>query len=130
MIERKTKLTTTPNTTSGSHWRGERTVVSALAVQQVSKFVGRLVLHRRQHVPVDLQRNHDVLVAEPLLHEVRLCALREQQRRAGVPQAVHGDALHIGGLAQSIQAFVDACDPERRSERVKDVLLPSLARED
>jgi|SRR6478609_1737241 len=47
---------------------------------------GRVLLHRRQRVRVDVQCRGDLLVAEPLLHDVRGDARLEQQRGGGMPE--------------------------------------------
>jgi hypothetical protein len=53
--------------------------------------VGGLSAHAGQHVGVGVEGDHDGGVSQKLLHELQMGVLLEQQRRAGVAQAVEGD---------------------------------------
>ena len=48
-----------------------------------------IVVHDRHHMRIRLQRDCDVGVAEPFLHDTLMNAGLQRQRRPRVPQAVH-----------------------------------------
>ena len=60
-------------------------------MQQRPESASRVLLHRRQRVRVDVECRGDLLVAEPLLHDVRGDARLEQQRGGGMPEPVDRD---------------------------------------
>jgi hypothetical protein len=50
--------------------------------------IRRHALHVRRHVAVPVERHRDVGMAEALLDDLRMDALRQEQRRARVPEVM------------------------------------------
>ncbi|MDQ3488676.1 MAG: hypothetical protein M3468_13235, partial [Acidobacteriota bacterium] len=91
----------------------------------------RILLHRGQDVCVNPERDLDPLMLEPLLHHLRRHIRFEQQRRAGVTQAVERDHANLGSLQETSKlALPEIIRLQREAERVfTPVEVPSLLRE-
>src|SRR5262249_44348880 len=58
--------------------------VALSAENECSDLCGRVFLHRRCHVRVQIKRDLDRRMSEAFLHDLRVDAGRERQRRVGV----------------------------------------------
>jgi hypothetical protein len=72
-------------------------------------------------------------VAEPLLHLLRVLAVRQHERRAGVPQIVKAQTLNLGGVHQAAEASRDVIRVEGAAlgirEHVAIVVIGDTARQ-
>ena len=91
----------------------------------------RVLLHRRQGVGIDRERDLDLLVTEPPLDDVRRNAGLQQQRRARMSQPMELDRADTGGLDQpGVLSLAEVIGLQGVAERVVPTLeIAPLLRE-
>jgi hypothetical protein len=65
--------------------------------------LGRVLLHGRDRVTVDVQSYGDAGVTEPLLHDFGMDASAQRQRGPGVSQVVESDPRKVGARNASVE---------------------------
>jgi hypothetical protein len=87
-------------------------------VQQRPELLRCGLPHRRQHTGVNVQRDADVCMSEPSLHDVRWDASLQQQRCARVSQTMQCDRANVRGLDQPRELpLSDVVRLERQAQR-------------
>lgn len=68
-------------------------VLSGMFIHHGTELIGSLFLQRHRDVHVHVHRDADILMAQPLLDDLRMLPELEQQCRAGVTQVVDAERL-------------------------------------